>query len=78
MTFKLSIVNPEKVLWSGEAESLIAPGEEGELTVLSNHEALITPLVKGVLKLKSVQGNKEISIEGGMLEVSHNQATVLL
>ena len=54
MTFKLSIVNPEKVLWSGEAESLIAPGEEGELTVLSNHEALITPLVKGVLKLKSV------------------------
>ena len=79
MAFRLSIISPDKVLWNGEAESLIAPGAEGELTVLSSHEPLMTTLKAGKLFVRGEKETpKEIAIDGGVLEVSRNQATVLL
>lgn len=76
--FKLSIVSPEKTLYEDEVESLVAPGTDGYLGVLSNHAPLITSLAAGKLEIRD-SGKKEriASISGGFLEVSNNTATIL-
>jgi len=77
--FHLSVARVAETLYEGEALSLTAPGEDGVLTVLAHHEALVTPLKQGTLRFESGSGEvTELTIERGILEISDNQATVLL
>jgi len=77
--FKIDIITPEEVYFSGEAVSLVAPGAVGYLGVLPNHAPLVTPLVKGKVELRLAdRSEKAFQIEGGFLEVAHNQATLLV
>jgi len=76
--FKLSAVTPEKVVFEQDVSSIIAPGTEGYLGVLTNHAPIITPLTAGRFEVKDTSGkHTEYFISGGFLEVSHNVATVL-
>lgn len=76
--FKLSIVSPEKTLYEDDVESLVAPGVDGYLGILSNHAPLITSLASGKLEIRdSAKMEKIASISGGFLEVSNNTATIL-
>lgn len=76
--FKLSVVTPEKVVLEREVRSIVAPGSEGYLGVLTDHAPLITALVPGNLTVVEQDHKKaEYCIAGGFLEVSGNIATVL-
>ncbi len=76
--YKLSAVTPEKVAFEQDVTSIVAPGIEGYLGVLTNHAPLITPLDSGKLEIKDADGNEtEYFISGGFLEVSNNVATIL-
>jgi len=76
--YTLTIVTPEKVLFEDEVISIVAPGSEGYLGVLSDHAPLITGLVPGKLTVKDKEGTETIfSLSGGFLEVSNNVATIL-
>ncbi|MFH1334983.1 MAG: ATP synthase F1 subunit epsilon [Candidatus Zixiibacteriota bacterium] len=76
--YLLTIVTPEKIFYEDEVISLIAPGSEGYLGVLTDHAPLITALVPGKLTVKD-QKNEELNfaLGGGFLEVLKNQVTVL-
>lgn len=65
-------------IFDGEAESLTAPTSAGEVTILSKHEPLVATLKKGTLRIKTQNGEREFAVEDGVLEVSSNQATVIL
>jgi F-type H+-transporting ATPase subunit epsilon len=76
--YLLTIVTPEKIFYEGEVTSLIAPGSEGYLGVLTNHAPLITGLVPGKLTVKD--GNDQevhLAISAGFLEVFKNEVTIL-
>ncbi len=76
--FRLSIVTPEKIVFEGEVVSLIVPGIEGYLGVLSHHAPLITPLQTGKIEFQDAHQKLLIyAVSGGFIEVSHNQATLL-
>jgi F-type H+-transporting ATPase subunit epsilon len=76
--FKLSVVTPEKTVFEMDVRSIIAPGSEGYLGILSNHAPLITALKPGILSVNDESGNETFySISGGFLEVSGNIATIL-
>jgi F-type H+-transporting ATPase subunit epsilon len=76
--YTLTIVTPEKIFFEDDIVSLIAPGSEGYLGVLTDHAPLITALVPGKLTVKD-QKNEELifALGGGFLEVLKNQVTVL-
>lgn len=78
--FTLTVATVDTLLYQGEARSLTAPGAEGELTVLGSHEPFVTPLREGELVIRDDGASEPttISIQSGLLEVSANQATVLL
>ena len=78
-TFHLTIAKVGQNLFDGEAISVQLPGEEGVFTVMANHEAFVTPLVPGTAEVETAEGKRErFALEGGIAEVSSNQATVLL
>ena len=76
--YLLTIVTPEKIFYEDEVTSLIAPGSEGYLGVLTDHAPLITGLVPGKLTVKD-ENNQEVNfaISGGFMEVFKNQVTIL-
>jgi F-type H+-transporting ATPase subunit epsilon len=76
-TMKLEIVTAEGTVYSGEVESIVAPGEAGEIGILPNHAPLLTSLKSGNLQITE-NGNKQIVyISGGFLEMIANTVTVL-
>jgi ATP synthase F1 epsilon subunit len=67
---KLSVYSLKNILFQGEAKSLNVKTISGEITVLDNHETLITVLSAGVMKV--VDENKKeqfFPINSGFLEV---------
>jgi F0F1-type ATP synthase epsilon subunit len=74
---KLSIYSLKKVLFQGSAQLLNCKTVTGEITVLENHEPLITVLSAGVIKVvrrptsyDSGEGVEEyFEIKSGFLEV---------
>lgn len=78
-TFHLTIAKIGENLFDGEALSLTAPGQEGVLTVLASHEPFVTPLTPGTLTVRTERGEETFALDAqGILEVSGNQATVIL
>jgi len=67
---KLSVYSLKKILFQGNAQSLNVKTVMGEITVLDNHETLITVLSAGIVKV--VDENKKehfFEIVSGFLEV---------
>ncbi len=79
-SFHLTIAKVGENLFAGEALSVTVPGSAGTLTVLAQHEPLVTPLVPGIITVTSATGVVEaIPLEGaGVLEVSNSQATIII
>ena len=76
--FRLSIVTPEQVFLEEDIKSLVVPGTEGYLGVLSNHAPLITALKPGRIEYRDATDTVQIlAVSGGFLEVSNNIATLL-
>lgn len=76
-TMHVEIVTAERQLYSGEADTVIAPGTEGQLGILPRHAALLTTLKVGEMLIKLGGAEEPFFVSGGFLEVSNNRVTVL-
>lgn len=73
----LEIISAHEVTFKGEAESVTLPGEMGSFTVLKNHAALISVLVKGTVRYTAPGGEvKSLEIDGGIADVNNNVISV--
>ncbi|NOZ28091.1 MAG: F0F1 ATP synthase subunit epsilon [Chloroflexi bacterium] len=77
-TLHCEVVTAERVVYSGEADMVIAPGVEGEMGILPNHAPLMTALTYGELVIRK-EGEEDvlIAIGGGFMEVNGNRVTIL-
>lgn len=79
-TFHLTIAKVGENLFDGDAVSVTVPGAEGVMTVLANHEPFVTTLNPGTIRVYVEEGNTRAIdlLTPGILEVSNNQATVII
>ncbi len=78
-TFKLEVITPEKVIYSGDVLSIIASGSEGYLGILPRHAPLVTALKAGNLKIRESQQNEVIlHLSSGFMEVRKDRVDVLV
>ena len=79
MTLHVNIVSAEKLLYSGLAEVVIAPGARGELGIYPRHTPLLTTLKPGSVRIKVPDQTEEevIYVSGGILEVQPHIVTIL-
>ena len=76
---EVRVLKIQESLFSGKAVSITAPGITGDLQILSGHEPLITVLKAGVITIRDKEGKDHaFDIEHGYLEVTAEQATVML
>ena len=75
----LTISRVNGPVYSGEANWVTVPGVDGEMTLLADHEAIISPLRAGVITVQRTDETTEtFDVESGTLEMSENQATILI
>jgi len=77
-TFKLEIVTPVKVVFTGEVLHVKAPGINGYFGILHNHAPFLTALKIGVIEVRSGQGMKFFATSGGFAEVVENEMKILV
>ena len=77
-SFQLTIVTPAGKRFDGEAESVVAPGEEGVFGVLAYHAPMIAGLRPGVLTVRAGGVSSFFVMGQGVLEVSAGNSVVVL
>lgn len=76
--FKLDVVSPEQIVWSGEAELLVTRTTEGEIGILADHEPTMAALATGSTVIHPVEGDPiTIALHGGFLQIFQNEVTLL-
>ncbi|MDF0605770.1 F0F1 ATP synthase subunit epsilon [Neisseriaceae bacterium TC5R-5] len=76
---RVEVVSTEEMIFSGEAEFLVAPASEGEIGIYPQHVPLLTRIKPGILRMR-VPGSSEevlVAVSGGLMEVQPTLVTVL-
>jgi F-type H+-transporting ATPase subunit epsilon len=71
---EVHIVTPEREVWTGPAEMLIARGVEGELGILAGHQPMLVQLAIGPLRVH-LEGGELLAavVDGGFLHVGTHE-----
>ncbi|MEO7218546.1 MAG: F0F1 ATP synthase subunit epsilon [Gemmatimonadaceae bacterium] len=73
---RVSVISPERVLFEGETDSIVAPAFDGEVGILTGHAAMMTVLGTGELRL-GTNVSQRFHIEGGFLQVVDDHVRVV-
>lgn len=79
----LDLITLNGVEYSADAYSVVLPTAAGQITVMNNHEPLMSALVPGVISIRKDARDGEDKVEhyatyGGVLEVTKNGPRVLV
>tara|TARA_B100000287_G_scaffold131795_1_gene123891 strand:+ start:2643 stop:2879 length:237 start_codon:yes stop_codon:yes gene_type:complete len=74
----LEILSAEEKIFSGEVDSVILPGTDGQFQVLNNHAPIISSLTNGEIKYSDKSKNETLEINGGIVEVLDNKVSALI
>jgi len=80
MAMQVEVVSPERILYSGEAESVIARTVGGgDIAFLSGHAPFVGALevAKVTIRSSSEAGDQVVAVHGGFVEVSDDKVTIL-
>ncbi len=77
-SFKLEIISPEKIIFSGPVKMVKVPSYEGDMSILKNHISIIAFLRPGMVKAEKNDGSlEEFFVQDGTIEF-YNDVLVLL
>ena len=78
MALQVELVSPERILFSGEAEMVIARTTGGDIAFLTGHAPFVGVLGIGVVTIQLVGGGRErAAVHGGFVEVRDNRVIIL-
>lgn len=71
------VITPEGLVYSGEVNMVVVPGEVGEIGILPLHAPLVALLTVGVLRVKIGDKWEYVAVHGGYVEVKEDKVIVL-
>ena len=74
---RLDIVTPERIVYSEDVNMVIARATDGDLGVLPGHAPLVAGLAVWPLRILQDEGERQISVCGGFIEVRPDKVTIL-
>jgi F-type H+-transporting ATPase subunit epsilon len=77
MPLQVSIVTPEREVWTGEATFVLTRAEGGDIGILPGHSPFLGSLHHARLSVETEEGRVFVAVHGGFVEVSSDQVTVL-
>lgn len=78
MALHVELVSPERAVWSGDADMVIARTVEGEIGILPEHAPVLGALVPGIVRIqRSNEGDLVAAVHGGFLSVTDRGVSIL-
>jgi F-type H+-transporting ATPase subunit epsilon len=74
MLLNVSILSTSMVVFEGQAERVIVPGEEGVFEILPFHKRIMSRLITGSV----VVDQRSIPIKRGIIKADQNKVTIIL
>lgn len=74
---RLDIVTPDRMVYSEDVTMVIARATDGDLGILPGHAPLIAGLTIWPLRIKTEEGEQQLSVGGGFIEVRPDKVTIL-
>ncbi len=75
----ISILTPDRSIYSGSITAVKVPGTSGEFQVLNNHAPIVSSLDAGKVTVKKQDGSEMVfDIERGFIEVLDNEISLLV
>ncbi|GAB3928411.1 ATP synthase epsilon chain [Microlunatus endophyticus] len=75
---ELRVVSADRVVWSGQAENVIAKTVEGDIGILAGHEPVLALLAPGGVEVIQPDGNREIvAVDGGFISVARRRVSII-
>jgi len=72
------VVSPDRIVFEGEAASLVAPAWDGKVGILPRHAPMLTLVGAGELSIDRPGGGSDsFHVDGGVLKVERDQVTLL-
>lgn len=77
-TMNVELVAPDRIVWSGAAEMVLARTTEGDIGILPKHEPMLGVLVESPVRIKR-EGESElvVAVLGGFLSVTRDTVSIL-
>lgn len=79
MALHVELVSPERAVWTGEADMVIARTVDGEIGILPEHAPVLGALVPGAVRISRSGGEGELvaAVHGGFLSVTDSGVSIL-
>ena len=76
MALDVHLVTPEREVWAGSAEMVVAHGTDGMVGILAGHAPLLIRLAIDVLRIQLEDGRWEVAVvDGGFLHVTNDEGS---
>ena len=76
-TFQVSLVSPERLLFTGQVDQVDLPGAEGDFGVLAGHAPIVAVLRPGLVTAIAGDVRDRFVVLGGLAEFSQEDLTIL-
>ena len=78
MSLQVELVSPERILYSGEADMVIARTAGGDIAFLSGHAPFVGTLGIGKVVIRESAGTSvTAAVHGGFVEIKDNRVSIL-
>ena len=74
---EVHVVTPEREVWTGEADMVVATAIDGEIGILPGHAPLLAALDVGRLSIGNGGAKEEAAVDGGFLHVKDDRVDIL-
>jgi F-type H+-transporting ATPase subunit epsilon len=74
---RVLVIGPERTVFDGEAESLVAPTYDGQVGILPRHAPFMTLLGTGTLSVRGPGATSRFRVQGGFLQVVSNTVRIV-
>ena len=75
--FKVEIITPDRIFFTGEADFLEFTAESGDLGVYKNHIPMTTVLAPGLVTIHNGDEEKVAAVHAGFAEILGDKVTLL-
>ena len=77
MPIRCEIVSQDRMVYQGDADTVIIPGVFGEMGILPNHAPLLSTMGFGVIRVRQGDHEEIFTVAGGLVEVQPDIVTIL-
>lgn len=65
----VTLISPEKSVYDGAADAIVAPAFDGEVGILPRHAPFMTLLGEGRMTVREGEASHRFEVRGGFLQV---------